>query len=132
MSDQPKQGPGAIVWTDLTVENAVEVKDFYQSVVGWEASGTDMGGYEDFNMQIPGGKVVTGICHARGANANIPPQWIIYLTVDNLDESLAKTEAGGGKLLSGPTAYGPGRYAIIQDPAGAAVALFQGGEQGSE
>ena len=86
-----------------------------------------MGGYSDHCMNQPGdGKTVAGICHARGGNAGLPAQWLLYIIVADLDESLKQCEAGGGKVLRGPLSYGAqGRYAIIQDPAGAAAALYQ-------
>ncbi len=58
-----------------------------------------MNDYEDFNMNTPDGNhTVTGICHAKGGNANLPPKWLLYITVENVDES-AKIclELGGGK-----------------------------------
>ena len=32
-----KSQAGRIIWTDLTVSNTEEVRDFYKAVVGWEA-----------------------------------------------------------------------------------------------
>ncbi|MGB6336961.1 MAG: VOC family protein, partial [Thermoanaerobaculia bacterium] len=45
MSDDSKPEIGKIGWTDLTVENADDVRDFYTAVVGWKPSPVDMGGY---------------------------------------------------------------------------------------
>jgi predicted enzyme related to lactoylglutathione lyase len=86
-----------------------------------------MGDYEDFCMNVPaGGETVAGICHARGANASLPPVWLIYITVADLNESLRQCEAAGGKVLAPVREYaGQGRYAIIQDPAGAVAGLYQ-------
>lgn len=39
--------PGQILWHDLTVDNAEQVSDFYQGVLGWEKEGLSMGDYED-------------------------------------------------------------------------------------
>ena len=91
MSEQAKPHPGTIVWTDLTVANAEQVRDFYSQVVGWEPSPVDMGEYSDFGMNAPDtGNPVAGVCHARGPNANLPPQWLIYVTVKSLDQSIAR------------------------------------------
>jgi predicted enzyme related to lactoylglutathione lyase len=80
---------GSITWFDLTVSNAEKVRDFYSEVVGWKPESVDMGGYSDFNMNAPGsGKCMAGICHSRGVNADLPPQWMIYIDVDNIDESM--------------------------------------------
>ncbi len=117
--------PGSITWHDLTVMNATKVRDFYQKVVGWKSAGLDMGGYEDFCMNLPkSGKTVAGICHSRGPNSKVPPQWLMYITVKNLAKSLAAVRAAGGRVVDGPRSMG-GRMAVIQDPAGAVCALFE-------
>lgn len=117
---------GAIGWQDLTVSDAERVRDFYAAVVGWTAEPVDMGGYADFNMIAPGsGRTVAGVCHARGVNADLPAQWLLYLTVADLDASLAACRARNGTILSGPRAMGGARFAVIRDPAGAVAALYQ-------
>ena len=119
--------PGKIGWIDLTVPDAVTIREFYQSVTGWTPSPVEMGSYQDFCMAPPGeAQPVAGICHARGQNAGIPPVWMVYITVDDLDESLRQTEERGGRILRPSTSMGSyGRYGIIADPAGAVCALFE-------
>ena len=121
------ESTGAIEWRDLTVEDATAVRDFYQSVVGWTHSPISMGDYDDYAMVNAEGDTIAGICHAQGSNAKLPPQWLMYITVAHLDESLAQSESLGGKIISGPHSMGSDRYCIIADPAGAAVALYQKG-----
>lgn len=118
---------GTIGWLDLTVEDASAVRDFYEQVVGWSSSGVDMDGYEDFAMIPPGqDSPAAGVCHARGPNLDVPPYWIVYLMVDDLERSLDAVRDGGGSLVSGPKSAGAaGRYCIIRDPAGAFVGLFE-------
>jgi len=103
------------------------VRDFYSEVVGWKHSPVDMGGYSDFNMLTPASdKSTAGICHARGVNERLPPQWLIYITVENIEKSAARCIELGGKLLvqiKGTGGYG--RYGVIQDPAGAVAALVE-------
>jgi predicted enzyme related to lactoylglutathione lyase len=124
MSEKPKIG--AIAWHDLTVENAEQVKDFYSEIIGWKAAPVDMGGYDDFSMITPSEECFAGICHARGKNADLPPQWLVYITVEDLDRSIVRCEQLGGKVVAGPKNMGDiGRYAVIQDPAGAVCALWQ-------
>jgi predicted enzyme related to lactoylglutathione lyase len=122
-----KASVGSIMWTDLTVENAERIRDFYSAVVGWTASGVDMGGYDDFNMNDPEtGTPVAGVCHARGGNADLPPVWLIYVNVEDIEKSVAKCVELGGQVISGPKGMGgQGRYCIIRDPAGAALTLFE-------
>ena len=122
-----KDDVGAIVWTDLTVDNASQLKDFYCELVGWKTEPVPMAGYDDFNMISPAtGKSAAGICHARGVNADLPPQWLIYITVEDVDKSAARYIELGGKVLAGPKHMGDyGRYCVIQDIAGAVAALFE-------
>lgn len=123
-----KQGPalGSVTWRDLTVPDADAVRDFYSQVVGWKSTALSMGEYDDFCMNLPGaGETVAGICHARGSNANLPPQWLIYITVDNLDKSIERCRELGGDVLDGPRSLGEGTFCVIRDPAGAVAALYQ-------
>ena len=126
MPRKHKADVGAIGWFDLTVENAPKMRDFYRKVVGWKSSSVDMGGYEDFCMnKSEDSQIVAGICHSRGENSSLPPQWLLYITVANLNASLRKCQPAGGKVLSKPRALGEGRMAVIQDPAGAVAALYE-------
>ena len=126
MGEQNGPRAGSIGWVDLTVENAGELRDFYREVVGWSSSGVEMGGYEDFAMVPPGGgDAVVGVCHARGANAGLPPQWLVYITVEDLERSMARCVERGGEVIAAPHgAGGLGRYCVIRDPAGAVCALY--------
>lgn len=120
--------PGSIGWLDLTVEDAPRLRDFYSAVAGWKAGEVPMGDYADFVMSDgEGGEPRAGICHARGANAGLPPVWLVYVVVADLDASLSSATALGGEILAGPKATGRDRYAVLRDPAGASIALWQKG-----
>ena len=127
---ETKKEIGSITWADLTVTNADEVKKFYEKVVGWKPESFDMGGYNDFNMKSPeNGNTNAGICHSQGVNAGLPPQWLIYITVKNVDASAQHCLELGGKLIVEPKNMGNhGRYCVIEDPAGAVAALFEPAE----
>ena len=126
LADAPAAGPGRVVWHDLTVPNAVEVRDFYKAVVGWTSEDVSMGDYADFNMETGNpGETVAGICHARGENASHPAVWMVYLSVDDIEVSTAMVVELGGKLLTPIRGEpGSGAFCVIQDPAGAIVALY--------
>jgi hypothetical protein len=118
---------GAIGWVDLTVPDAEKLMEFYREVTGWTPEAVEMGGYQDFSMLSPEtGQAVAGVCHARGPNAAIPPVWMIYIIVADLDKSLERCKQLGGAQVGEIRNYGPnGRYVMIQDPAGAYASLFQ-------
>lgn len=120
-----KPDVGSITWRDLTVKDASKLREFYTAVVGWTAAEVDMGGYADYSMVAPSGETVAGVCHARGANADIPPQWLMYVTVADIDASVAQCKKLGGKVVTPVKALGDGLFAVIRDPAGAVCALYQ-------
>jgi uncharacterized protein len=118
---------GSIAWLDLTVRDAPKVRDFYAKVVGWKPQACEMDGYEDFVMAMPeNGDAAAGVCHARGVNKGLPPQWLVYVRVKSVVASAKSATKLGGRVLRGPTKMGPmGRFCVIKDPAGAVMALFE-------
>ena len=121
-----KTPPGTIVWRDLTVPNAEDVRDFYKAVVGWDHEDVDMGSYADYNMLPSGGEEpAAGICHSRGRNSALPQQWILYVQVENIDQSVDACEERGGSVIDGPRDMGQNRFCLIQDPAGAFMGLVE-------
>jgi len=134
---QPSVKLGTVTWVDLTVADAPEIRDFYEAVVGWTPRPLDMGEYADFEMLPPDGgisesvggdiaqatppKAAAGICHARGGNAKLPPQWIVYVPVNDLARSLYACQRLGGKIVHRLSEH----YVLIQDPAGAVMMIYQ-------
>ncbi|TRX56359.1 VOC family protein [Thalassomonas sp. M1454] len=117
---------GDMAWLDLTVTNAEQVKDFYADVIGWQAEGCSMGDYEDFTMMsATTGEAISGVCHAKGVNADLPPVWMPYFLVADIDQSVNSVQAKGGELLTEIKSMGgEDKYVIIKDPAGAVCALY--------
>jgi uncharacterized protein len=120
---------GTIAGFDLTVPDAESVRDFYAAVVGWQPEPFNMGEYDDYFMKSPAtGAITAGVCHARGENAGLPPQWLAYIVVADLDASLQRcVEMGGAALTEIKGSEGESRYCVIRDPAGAVLALMQVG-----
>ena len=126
MARKSKPRIGAVAWTDLTVKAAPKVRDFYAGVVGWKVTEVPMEGYSDYGMTRPAdGEMVAGICHERGENANLPLQWLIYVNVANLRTSLARCRKLGGKVICPARKMMGGHMAVVRDPAGAVLALYQ-------
>ncbi len=120
-----KPPPGTILWHDLTVNDASGMRDFYAAVVGWEPSAVDMGDYEDFTLRPKGGEGVAAICNARGGSADMPKSWLCYVVVASLQDSLATVNALGGDVIVQPQRLGKGKFAVIKDPQGGVIALYQ-------
>ena len=117
---------GKIGWIDMTVGDADGVRDFYKAVVGWQTDDVSMGDYSDYVMKMPGsGEGVAGVCHAKGTNADIPPGWLIYIVVEDVEQSAAACTANGGKIVLEPRGLAGGKFCVIEDPGGSVAALYQ-------
>lgn len=117
---------GKIGWIDITVDDAVGLKDFYSAVTGLVAEEVSMGDYADFNMTLPAtGTPVAGICHARGSNAELPAGWLIYFVVADVDEAVREATSRGATLRVPVRDLAGGRFAVIEDPAGGIAALYE-------
>lgn len=80
-----------------------------------------MGDYVDFDMTTKDGDRVAGLCQARHDNAAVPPVWMMYVAVQSLQDALAQVALYGGDVV----AERHGVFAIVRDPAGAHLALWE-------
>jgi predicted enzyme related to lactoylglutathione lyase len=56
----------------------------------------------------------------------IQPHWLVYFAVDDCDATVQKTTDLGGTVMKGAENIpGVGRFAILQDPQGAAFAIIK-------
>ncbi len=117
---------GTMAWLDLSVGNASEVKSFYEDVIGWNTENISMGDYEDYAMLEPNNnEAVAGVCHAQGVNKDLPPAWLPYFLVADIQASIVAVQAKGGALVTEIKSMGSDKYAVIKDPAGAVCAIYQ-------
>ncbi len=127
MNRDSRQKQGRIVWHDLTVPNAAELSSFYSQVCGWEATAREEHG-GDFVMNVAesdsASEAIAGVCYAKGSNANVPPQWLLYVEVPDVQERAKQALELGGKCVDGPRKMGEFHFCVIQDPAGAYIALI--------
>lgn len=121
---------GKIGWIDLTVDDAGGVSAFYEAVTGWKREAVPVDNYEDYCVSPPGSdEPIAGICHARGPNAGMPAQWLMYITIPDLQSSLHQCESLGGSVICPARDMGSyGQMAVVADPAGAVIALMQPAE----
>ncbi|WP_016697452.1 MULTISPECIES: VOC family protein [Actinoalloteichus] len=125
MRDHAQGTIGTVTGFDLTVSDAPGIRDFYAAVVGGEARPLGLGDHDDYQMLAADDTPRTGVSPRRGANADRPAHWLSHVTVADLDTSLERVRALGGRVLTEPRGTGPGAYAVIADPAGAVLALRQ-------
>ena len=123
--EDKKSQIGTIISADLTIDQADDVRDFYEQVIGWEHMDIEMGGYSDYLMQTKEGLPVAGVCHQAGPNAGLPTVWMVYFQVEDLNKSLQAVRRLGGKVLREPAGTSCGSFAVIEYPVGAICALSQ-------
>lgn len=120
------------MWTDITVKNAEELKDFYARVFGWTVQEVPMedenGAYADYAMVDKNGNGVGGVCHKRGVNNDLPTQWMVYFTVEDVQKSIETCKNMGGSVIK-ETKNDAGElfYALLKDPSGAVIGIMQEG-----
>jgi predicted enzyme related to lactoylglutathione lyase len=94
---------GRNCWLELTVSDAAATRDFDRRVIGWSVHNIEREdgsqSYADFQMLDGNAKPVAGICHARGVNRDLPPVWLLYLPVGDMDESLRRGQEEGEKIV---------------------------------
>jgi predicted enzyme related to lactoylglutathione lyase len=124
--------PGTPSWVDFSTNDVEKAKTFYGGVFGWKFRdlGPDAGGY--FMVDNADGKEVAGGGPLQ--DPNMPPAWTSYVKVVDAAATVAKAEAAGGRVLVAPMdVMGAGTMAILMDPTGAVIALWQdGAHQGAE
>lgn len=121
---------GQIISADLTVDNATAIRDFYKEVIGWEVEEMPLKdgveAYNDYVVKDSEGNWVGGICHNRGVNQGIPPQWMVYVNVADVGESVRRCIELGGKIIrESRDSHGNYQYVMIQDPAGAILGIVK-------
>ncbi len=83
------------------------------------------------SMPSSGGEAVVGMGPVPPdmAAGGMPPMWNSYVTVDNVDATLAKVEgAGGSVFMPAMDVTDVGRMAGIMDPTGAGIMIWQANE----
>lgn len=123
-------------WLDLGTTDLDGAEKFYAGLFGWKSDRQPAGEGMVYSMQSLNGKSVAGIYDQPQdqRDAGIPPNWLTYITVDDIEATAAKVEPAGGKVAAPPfDVMDAGRMSVISDPSGGVVALWQPGQAiGSE
>jgi uncharacterized protein len=127
-----ERGPypaGVPCWVDTAQPDPKAALDFYGSILGWEFAGPGPmpGGIagQYFVAQV-NGRDVAGIGSLPDLGRPASPSWNTYVRVDSADETVERARRAGGDLLIGPLdALPAGRLAVLTDPAGAAICLWE-------
>jgi uncharacterized protein len=122
--------PGVPCWVDTSQPDPEAAVDFYSGLFGWE--------FEDMMRPDASGKYFVarlggGDVAAVGSIPEAAPpmaMWNTYVWVESADEAARKvTDAGGSIVMEPFDVMDAGRMAVVTDPEGAALCVWQAKEQ---
>ncbi|WP_094463186.1 VOC family protein [Pannonibacter phragmitetus] len=120
---------GKFIWYELMTTDPKAAAAFYSDVVGWQVSDSGMPGFDYTLLTVPGQPMPSaGLMALPGelAGSGVPPHWIGYVGVADVDAKAAEFAASGGRIVR-PAEDIPqvGRFAVVADPHGAVLSLFK-------
>jgi predicted enzyme related to lactoylglutathione lyase len=121
----PSVGDGS--WIELTTDDAAAAKTFYREVFGWkDTESFDMGPMGTYHMFGRHLGSMGGVFTKPPEMAAIPPNWLPYFRVPDINAAADRVKANAGTIMNGPMEV-PGGDQIVQamDPQGAMFALHQ-------
>jgi hypothetical protein len=128
MAEFSSHQPGTVSWVELATTDQKAGVAFYRALFGWDVSEQPMGPNEVYSLFQMRGKEVGAAYSMRQdeRQLGVPPHWNLYVTVESVDASAKRAEELGGKILAPPfDVMDAGRMAIVQDPTGAIIQLWE-------
>jgi uncharacterized protein len=115
--------PGAFCWNELYTSDLDAAKSFYGQLFGWE--------WHEFEQSPEPYFVIMNQGHGNGgvrtlAQPGVPPHWLVYFAVEDIESALSKLGELGGESVTGAIDIGIAKVAVVKDPQGAVFALYAG------
>ena len=128
MPERTEYPHGMPSWVDLATTDVDAAKDFYSAMLGWTYQDEPAGEFGTYTMALHRGLPAAGIFSQPEEQRamGLPPMWNTYVAVDDVDATAAGAASAGGSVLMPPMdVMSAGRMAVLQDPTGAAICLWQ-------
>jgi len=123
-TDPPITPPGSWCWNELYTPDEQKALRFYEQLVGYTHDTMDMGPEGTYYLLKKDGVSRGGLM--RSVEPKAPPMWLPYVAVADCDASAEKAKSLGGQVVRSPTDIpGVGRFAVLVDTLGAAVAIIK-------
>jgi predicted enzyme related to lactoylglutathione lyase len=117
--------PGSIAWHQVSTRDPEKALGFYEAVFGWQSERVDTGGADYWELSLDEGATVGGLFRmGDDFPDDVPAHWIVYFAVEDVDGSVRQAEEGGATVRAPAIDTEAGRFAVLQDPDGAAFALI--------
>jgi predicted enzyme related to lactoylglutathione lyase len=112
---------GPFIWYEYASADTARAAEFLHAVIPWQVAKTDMPGLDYTVLNAPDGGVGGLVSTANGRR----PGWLGYVAVSDVDATVAECgRLGGAVLVPAMDIPDVGRFAVIADPGGAALAVM--------
>ncbi|MFK4836592.1 VOC family protein [Microbacterium sp. ZW T2_14] len=113
---------GDITHIDIPVTDLSKASEFYSGLFGWQIA--EVPGYEGYPMWRAPNQISGGGLAPREDGFTQPRS---YVEVDSIDETVAAAKDAGGTVLMEKNQISPTSWwAVIGDPDGNAIGLYEG------
>ena len=119
---------GTFSWPELATTDQKGASAFYGALLGWDVDEQPMGPTETYTMFKMRNLEVAAACALRPEERQhgVPPHWNAYVTVADADATSTRARELGGTVLAPPfDVMDAGRMAVLQDPTGAVISVWQ-------
>jgi predicted enzyme related to lactoylglutathione lyase len=120
--------PGTFCWPELSTTDQKGASAFYRGLFGWDVTDQPIGPTETYTMFKMRDLDVAAAYSMRPEERQhgAPPHWNAYVSVTTADETVKRAQELGGKVLAPPfDVMDAGRMAVLQDPTGAVISVWQ-------
>jgi len=118
---------GRVVWHDCMTPDVDKSIEFYTKLFGWTIETWDPSPSGVPYPMIKNGEESLGGFVKLDGGTELPPHWISYVHVDDIDAALQRTAANGGKVCVPATEIPTvGKFSVIEDPTGGYISPFCG------
>jgi len=129
MANRDSYAEGTPSWVDLATTDLAGAKEFYEGLLGWEFIDNPIDDSEEtYTMGMRGDRAIVGMMKQPQEQVamGLPTMWNAYISVDDIEATVAKVAGAGGSVMAPPfDVMDAGRMAVIVDPAGGVVSLWQ-------
>ena len=120
---------GQFCWYDLITSDPAAAKRYYPALFNWKVESFPFSSPDQpYDMWSVNGNTLGGVgklseqMRAKGLESH----WMPSVHVNNIDETASKALSLGGRVMAGPMDIPEtGRYAVLTDPQGAMIAIFE-------
>lgn len=113
---------GDITHIDIPVSDLVQGAEFYSGLFGWQIA--EMPGFEGYPMWQAPNKISGGGLAPRSEDFSQPRS---YVEVDSIEDTLVAAAASGGEVVMGKDQISETSWwAVIRDPDGNTIGLYEG------